>query len=139
MGRKMGENGLSVLAIACSIVALACSLVVMLRSTPQQVRKTAYAAAEIAEEAQAVVRAAANRMITFQDEITREREAARADLGEAERKRRQAAAKLSSMEKRNPAENAEPTTLAEALAQYPPGDSRRLQLLRQTKAAMGDD
>lgn len=134
----MGENPLSLLAIACSVGALACSLVVMLRSTPQQVRKTAYAAAEIAEEAQAVVRAAANRMITFQDEITREREAARADLDEAERKRRQAAAKLSKVDKVNPQDPQAPTNLAEALAQYDQGDPRRLKLLRQAKTAMGD-
>jgi len=98
----MGLEPLCVLAIAGSAVSLVCSLVVMLRSTPQRVRKAAYAAAEIAEEAQAVVRAAANRMITFQDEITREREAAAGDLQEAERKRRQAAAKLSAVDKKEP-------------------------------------
>lgn len=135
----MGLEPLCVLAIAGSAVSLICSLIVMLRSTPQRVRKAAYAAAEIAEEAQAVVRAAANRMITFQDEITREREAAAGDLQEAERKRRQAAAKLSAAEKKNPTQDESPTNLAEALARFEPGDPRRLKLLRSAKMNSGED
>jgi len=130
----MGENAAEVLAIACSIAALACSLVVAIRSTPQRVRKAAYSAVEIAEETQNGFRAAANHMLTFQKEITREREAAAADLEEAERKRRQAAAKLSALAKKQPANGeAQPATLAEALATFPAGDPRRLQLLRRSK------
>lgn len=135
----MAENPLSVLAIACSVAALVCSLVVMIRSTPQRVRKAAYTAAEISEETQTALRAAVNRMITFQDEVTREREAAADDLQEAERKRRQAAAKLSAIEKKIPqGAQQEPTTLAEALAQYQPGDPRRMVLLRQARSVAGD-
>ncbi len=129
----MGENPANVLAIACSIAALVCSLVVMLRSTPQKLRKAAYTAVEIAEETQNGFRAAVNRMLTFEAEITREREAAAGDLEEAERKRRQAAAKLSAINKKTPDENPAPTTIAEALAILPVGDPRRLTLLRRSK------
>lgn len=137
----MTENGLCVLAIAGSAAALLCSLVVMLRSTPQRVRKAAYSAVEIAEESQDAVRNAANRMISFMSEITQEREVARADLDEAERKRRQAAAKLSALNKKKPnGEDAEaPKTLADALAAYPPGDPHRRQILRQAKTMMRED
>ena len=130
----MLENSLSVLALACSGVAMVCSVVVAIRSVPQRVRKAAYSAVEIAEETQNGFRAAANHMLTFQKEILREREAAAADLEEAERKRRQAAAKLSALAKKQP-ENGQdqPTTLAEALATFPPGDPRRIQLLRRSK------
>ena len=133
-GLLMGLETVCVLAIACSVVAMVCSLVVMIRSTPQRVRKAAYAAVEIAEETQNGFRAAVNRMLTFETEITREREASAADLEEAERKRRQAAAKLSALAKKQPATAEEqPVTLGEALANFPPGDPRRLQLLRRSK------
>jgi len=138
-GLLMAFETLAVLAFACSVVSLVSSLVVCIRSTPQRVRKAAYSAVEIAEETQSGFRAAANRMITFQEEVTRERESAAGDLQEAERKRRQAAAKLSAVEKKNPAEEQEqPTTLSEALALFPPGDPRRLKLLRQSKLALGE-
>lgn len=130
---------LCVLAIAGSAVSLICSLVIMIRSTPQRVRKAAYAAVEIAEETQNGFRAAANRMITFQEEITRERESAAGDLQEAERKRRQAAAKLSAVDKKAPGQEEQPTTLLEALSKFPPGDPARLKLLRQAKMQLGED
>ncbi len=136
----MAENPLSVLAIACSLAALVCSLVVMIRSTPQRVRTAAYTAVEISEQTQSALSAAVNRMITFQDEVTREREAAADDLAEAERKRRQAAAKLSAVAKKTPQESEqEPTTLAEALAQYPQGDPRRMVLLRSSRSMAGGE
>jgi len=136
----MALEVLCVLAIACSAVSLVCSLVVAIRSIPQRVRKAAYSAVEIAEETQAGFRAASNRMISFQEEVTRERESARGDLEEAERKRRQAAAKLSAAAKKNPGEiESQPATLAEALASLPLGDPMRLKLLRQAKMAMGED
>ena len=137
-GTNLAFETLSVLAFACSVVAMITSLVVCIRSTPQRVRKAAYSAVEISEETQNGFRAISNRMITFQEEITRERESAMGDLQEAERKRRQAAAKLSAVDKKNPQEQGEPTTLAEALALFPPGDPQRLKLLRQSKMALGE-
>jgi len=135
----MALETLCALAIAGSAVSLVCSLVVMLRSTPQRVRKAAYSAVEIAEQTQDGFRNVANRMISFQDEITREREIASGELQEAERKRRQAAAKLSAVAKKTPDESEpQPMTLAEALTVYTPGDPRRLKLLRQAKMAAGD-
>jgi len=136
----MGENPISLLAIACSIAALACAFLTAIRSTPARVREAAYSAVEIATETQSGFVAISNRMITFQDEITREREAAAGDLQEAERKRRQAAAKLSKVDKLAPGTaQPEPTTLADALNQFPPGDPRRLKLLRQAKMMAGGD
>lgn len=135
----MALEMLCVLAIACSAVSLVCALVVMIRSTPQRVRKAAYSAVEIAEETQDGFRAASNRMISFQEEVTRERESARGDLEEAERKRRQAAAKLSAVNKKAPQEVETPTTLAEALGQFAPGDPNRLKILRAAKLSMGED
>lgn len=134
----MAENALSALALACSIAALACSLVVMIRSTPARVRKAAYAAAEIAEETQNGFRNIANQMASFQGEITRERQAAADDLVEAERKRRQAAAKLSKVANATPSDaESQPTTLSEAMAKYDQGDPRRMVLLRRFKNAGG--
>lgn len=135
----MEPNPLCVLAIAGSAVALATSLVVCLRSTPQRVRKAAYSAVEIAEETQNGFRNAANRMISFMDEVTLEREIASGDLQEAERKRRQAAAKLSKLNGQQPEHAAPPQTLAEVLAAYPPGDPRRMAVLRKVKVGMGED
>ena len=138
----MSVSALSLLAIACSVGALVCSLVVMIRSTPQRVREAAYSAVEIAEQTQQGFRNAANAMISFQEEVTREREVASAELLEAERKRRQAAAKLSALERKGaPGVDAPPapTTLQEALAHFPPGDPRRLKMLRATKIAAGED
>lgn len=131
----MGLDLLCVLAIACSVVALACSLVVAIRATPQRIRKAAYTAVEVAEETQNGFRAAANRMVTFMEEVTREREAAAADLQESERKRRQAAAKLSALEKAKPSDVEEPKTIGEALRSLPRGDPRRMSLLRGAKMA----
>lgn len=139
----MGPDPLIVLALAGSAGALLCSLVVMLRSTPQRVRKAAYAAVEIAEETQNGFRTSANRMISFMDEITREREISAGDLQEAERKRRQAAAKLSAMDKKKAngadADTVPPKTLGEMLAEFPIGDPRRITILRQAKMMMGED
>lgn len=135
----MTFDALCVLAIAGSVAALATSLVVALRSTPQRVRKAAYSAVEIAEETQNGFRNAANRMISFMEEVTRERESASADLQESERKRRQAAAKLSKLNGKNPEQTPEPETLAEVLAAYPPGDPRRMAVLRRAKLSMGED
>lgn len=130
----MGENGLSVLAFACSIAALATALVVALRSTPQRIRTAALSAVQMAEETQNAVTVLANRMVSFTDEITRERTAAAGDLEEAERKRRQAAAKLSKVEAKT--ETApEPQTLREVLDSMPVGDPRRMSLLRRASAA----
>lgn len=135
----MALETLCALAFAGSTVSLVCSLVVMIRSTPQRVRKAAYSAVEIAEETQSGFRAAAQRMLTFETEIVREREAAAGDLEEAERKRRQAAAKLSAANKKTtPEAEQAPTSLAEALSTFPPGDPRRLSLLRRAKS-MNED
>jgi len=135
----MTPDPLCVLAIAGSGAALATSLVVCLRSTPQRVRKAAYTAVEIAEESQNGLRNAAIRMTTFMEEVVREREAAAGDLQEAERKRRQAAAKLSKLNGQQPEQAAEPQTVAEVLAAFPPGDPRRMAVLRRAKTSMGED
>lgn len=135
----MSPDPLCVLAIAGSAAALATSLVVCLRSTPQRVRKAAYSAVEIAEESQNGLRNAAIRMTTFMEEVVREREAAAGDLQESERKRRQAAAKLSKLNGPKGDQPAEPQTVAEALAVYPPGDPRRMAVLRKVKMTMGED
>ena len=135
----MGENGLSLLAIACSIAALATSLVVAIRSTPQRVRKAANDAFQLAEEMQNGFQVVSNRMVSFMEEVTRERTAARDDLEEAERKRRQAAAKLSHLNAGKAQEADQPKTLAEALDRFPIGDPRRRSLLRQASpAAQGE-
>lgn len=139
MGRKMGENGLSVLAIACSIAALAASLVVMIRSTPQRVRKAAYDALQLAEEMQNGFQVASNRMVSFMEEVTRERASARSDLEEAERKRRQAAAKMSKVNASEAAEAEQPKSLREMLAVLPLGDPLRRTLLRQAHMSMQGD
>lgn len=138
MGRKMGENGLSVLAIACSIAAFAISLVVALRSTPQRVRRAANTAMELAEEVQNGFQVVSNRMLSFMEEVTRERTSAAGDLEEAERKRRQAAAKLSKVDGAK-AEAAEPKTLREALDTMAPGDPRRRSLLQRARMAAGEE
>jgi len=141
MGLALELNPLCVLAIAGSASALLCSLVVMLRSTPQRVRKAAYTAVEIAEESQDAVRIAANRMISFMEEVTRERELAAADLVESERKRRKGAASLSAAEKKkgNGADGEAPKTLGEMLNQFPAGDPRRISILRRAKMMIGED
>lgn len=128
----MGENGLSVLAFACSIAALASSLVVLLRSTPQRVRKAANDALQLAEESQNGLQVIANRTVSFMEEVTRERQVAAKDLEEAERKRRQAAAKLSKLPENQQQQG--PRTLREALDTMAIGDPRRISLLRQAKA-----
>jgi hypothetical protein len=135
MGRKMGENALSVLALACSIAALATVLVVALRSTPQRVRTAALSAMQMAEETQNGALVMANRMVSFMEEVTRERTSAADDVKEAERKRRQAAAKLSKVEKANGQPIDQPQTLAEALDTLPIGDPRRRALLRRANPA----
>ena len=135
MGRRMGENALSALAIACSIAALATSLVVLLRSTPQRVRAAALSAAQMAEETQNAITVITNRMVSFMEEVTRERTSARADVEEAERKRRQAAAKLSKVENAKGEPINQPQTLREALESLPPGDPRRMSLLRRASSA----
>ncbi len=133
----MALESLCLLAIACSIGSLLCSVVTCIRSVPARVRKQASEALQISEQTQAGFVAAAHRMISFEQEITREREASRADLDEAERKRRQAAAKLSAMTKNGTVgEESKPTTFHEALEQFPPGDPRRLKLLRGLKSQM---
>ncbi len=131
----MGPETLCVLAFACSIGALVCSLVVLIRATPSRVRKAAFSALDVAEETQVGFRAAAARMLTFMDEVIREREAASGDLQEAERKRRQAAAKLSKLGNGKGLTDApaQPQTLKEILATLPRGDPRRMSLLRATK------
>jgi len=134
----MGENGLSVLALACSIAAFATALVVAIRSTPQRVRKMAADAIQMAEESQSGLQMIANRTVAFMEEVTRERASAAGDLEEAERKRRQAAAKLSKLKASN-GENQEPTSLRDLLATLPIGDPRRLQILRKAKNAQGDE
>ena len=133
----MGENGLSVLAFACSIAALATALVVALRSTPQRVRTAALSAMQMAEETQNGALVMANRMVSFMEEVTRERTSAAGDLEEAERKRRQAAAKLSKVDGAK-AEAAEPKTLREALETIPVGDPRRRSLLQRAHMSAGD-
>ena len=133
----MGENGLSVLAIACSIAALATSLVVALRSTPQRVRKAAQTALELSEEVQNGFQVVSSRMVSFMEEVVRERTSAAGDLEEAERKRRQAAAKLSKLN--NKGEEAEqPKSLGEMLQTFPLGDPRRLSLLRRAHGAASE-
>ena len=131
----MGENGLTVLAIACSIAALATSLVVLLRSTPQRVRTAALSAAQMSEETQNAVTVLANRMVSFMEEVTRERTSAAGDLEEAERKRRQAAAKLSKLKGNETHEAEQPKSLREMLETMPIGDPRRLSLLRSAHGA----
>ncbi len=137
-GLLMGENGLCVLAIASSIAALATSLVVALRTTAQRIRKAAYAAMELAEEMQNGFQVVSNRMVSFMEEVTRERASAAADLEEAEKKRRRAAAKLSKVENAQGEPVNQPKTLLEMLAQLPIGDPRRLSLLRQASAAANE-
>ena len=134
----MAENSLSVLAIACSIAALATSLVVLLRSTPQRVRKAAFDAMQLAEEVQSGLAVIANRVVAFMEEVTRERASAGADLQEAERKRRQAAAKLSKLKGANGEEAQAPQSLRELLETLPLGDPRRIQVMRRAKNSMGE-
>jgi len=126
----MSLEALCVLAIAGSLASLITAVVTSLRSTPQRVRKAAQLAIEIAEDAQQTVRAATNAMISFQAEITREREACQSILDDAEKKRRQAAASLSKQKAATPDEEVVPQTVAEALALLPIGDPRRLVILR---------
>ncbi|HEU01329.1 MAG TPA: hypothetical protein ENH89_13475 [Aurantimonas coralicida] len=135
----MGENSLSVLAIACSIAALSTSLVVALRSTPQRVRKAAYDALQLAEEMQNGFLVASNRMVSFMEEVTRERASARADVEEAERKRRQAAAKMSKVNASEAQEAERPKSLREVLDTLPAGDPRRLALLRRSNMTASDE
>jgi len=129
----MDENSLSVLAIACSIAAFTTSLVVLLRSTPQRVRKAAFDAMQLAEETQSGLQVLANRSVAFMEEVTRERASAASDLEEAERKRRQAAAKMSKLKGNSGEEAQAPQSLRELLATLPIGDPRRLAILRQAK------
>jgi len=131
----MAENSLSALALACSIAALATALVVALRSTPQRVRKAAFDAMQMAEEMQNGLQVLANRSVTFMEEVTRERASAAGDLEQAEKKRRQAAAKMSKLGHGNGDADPAPQSLSEALEQLPIGDPRRMKLLRQAKAA----
>ena len=138
MGRKMGENGLSVLAIACSIAALAASLVVLIRSTPQRVRKAAYDALQLAEEMQNGFQVASNRMLSFMEEVTRERASARSDLEEAERKRRQAAAKMSKVNANEAQAAEQPKSLREMLDTMEIGDPGRMNLLRRAKMSASE-
>ena len=134
----MGENALSVLAIACSIAALATSLVVALRSTPQRVRKMAQTAMDLAEEVQNGFQVVSSRMVSFMEEVVRERTAAGDDLKEAERKRRQAAAKNSKVDAKEAAEAEQPKSLSEMLATLPVGDPRRLSILRRAHGAANE-
>jgi len=135
----MAENGLSVLALACSIAAFATALVVAMRSTPQRIRKASLSAMQMAEEMENAFQVMANRMVSFMEEVTRERTSAAGDLEEAERKRRQAAAKLSKLEAKTP-DTEQPQTLRDALATMPIGDPRRLSLLRRASmAAQGSE
>ncbi len=131
----MGENGLSVLALACSIAAFGTVLVVALRSTPQRIRKAALSAMQMAEEMENGFQVMANRMVSFMEEVTRERTSASADLEEAERKRRQAAAKLSKVENAKGEPVNPPQTLREILETLPIGDPRRMQILRRANTA----
>ena len=130
----MDENALSALALACSIGALATALVVAIRSTPQRVRKQASDALQLAEEMQSGLQVIANRTVAFMEEVTRERASAAGDLEEAERKRRQAAAKLSKLKVTN-GDNQAPTSLREMLAALPVGHPDRLAILRKAGAA----
>lgn len=136
-GLLVTENALSVLALACSIAAFATALVVAIRSTPQRVRKNASDAIQLAEEVQSGLQVIANRNVAFMEEVTRERALAAADLEEAERKRRQAAAKMSKL-KGAEAENQAPTSIRELLATLPVGDPRRISALRQAHGAAND-
>jgi len=133
----MTEIGLSVLALACSIAAIVMSLTVIMRATPQRVRKLANDAMQLAEESQNGLQVIANRTVAFMEEVTRERASAAGDLEEAERKRRQAAAKLSKV-KASDEENQAPQSLKEVLDSLPIGDPRRLQVLRHAKTAAGE-
>jgi len=128
------EMGLSVLAIACSIAALSCSLVVAIRSTPQKVRRDALDAKQCVEEMHGKLQLLESQNLNFMQEVLNERQVASADLQEAERKRRQAAAKLSKVNKATGEEAEQPVTMADAMAQFPPGDPRRLRILRTAKA-----
>jgi len=134
----MGENGLPVLALACSIAALSMSLVMLLRSTPQRVRKMAADAIQLAEEMQSGLQVLANRSVAFMEEVTRERASAAGDLEEAERKRRQAAAKLSKLKASN-GDNQAPTSLRDMLAALPVGHPDRLKLLRRAGSASQEE
>jgi len=134
----MGENSLSVLALACSIAAFGTALVVAIRSTPQRVRKQASDALQLAEEMQSGLQVIANRTVAFMEEVTRERASAAGDLEEAERKRRQAAAKLSKVKVAD-GENQAPTSLRDMLGALPIGDPRRLALLRKAGAASSQE
>ena len=136
-GLLMAEISLSVLALACSIGALALALVVAIQSTPQRVRKTANDAIQLAEEVQVGLQVIANRNVAFMEEVTRERASAASDLEEAERKRRQAAAKNSRVNAAEAA-NQEPQSLKEVLESLPVGDPRRMQVLRQAHGAAKD-
>lgn len=136
-GLLMAENALSVLALACSIAAFATALVVAIRSTPQRVRKNASDAIQLAEEVQLGLQVIANGNVAFMEEVTRERASAAADLKEAERKRRQAAAKLSKLPGAD-GENPAPASLQEVLASLPVGDPRRIKALRQSHGAAND-
>jgi len=130
-----------VLALACAVGALLCALVVMLRSVPEKVRAMARNALQIAEETQDAFRVLVNRNVTFMEEITRERESAAGDLEEAEHKRRVVAAKVSKLKAANPETNgeAQQQSFSELMAQFPPGDPRRLSIMRQAKVHMGED
>lgn len=135
----MEPNSLPLLATACSIAALAIALVVALRSTPQKVRKTAQTALEVSEDTQSAFRVLSNQCVSFMEEVTRERTSAAGDLQEAERKRRQAAAKLSKLNKGDGEAAERPQTVRELLETMPPGDPRRLVILRRAKmGALGD-
>jgi len=137
-GLLMVAETLSALAIAGSVASLSLSLVCVIRSIPSRVRQNAANALEIAEETQSGFRAAAQRMLTFEAEIIREREAAAADLVEAERKRRQAAAKLSKLGAGANGNDPEPPqTIGAMLATLQPGDPRRLALLRAHNRSAG--
>ncbi len=131
----MSESALCVLALACSVAALAMSLVVLLASTPQRVRKAALSAVQMVEETQNGLQVMANRMVSFMEEVTRERTSAAGDLEEAERKRRQAAAKLSKLKTDGAESFEQPKTLRQVLDSLPIGDPRRLSLLRRAGSA----
>lgn len=133
-GLLMADFGLSLLALACSVGALATALVVAFRSTPQRVRKAAHEAVQLAEETQNALQVIANRTVSFMEEVTRERASAAGDLEEAERKRRQSAAKLSKL-KASGEQADQPKTVRELLETFPPGDPRRIQILRSANTA----
>jgi len=94
-------------------------------------------AMQLAEESQNGLQVIANRSVAFMEEVTRERASAAGDLEEAERKRRQAAAKLSKL-KGTEAENQAPQSLKEVLETLPIGDPRRIQVLRHAKTTAGE-